>query len=46
MELQEPILAYLTTRLDDAPVIREDSNGKAPFDERVVEVEKKMEAEG
>ena len=46
MELQEPILAYLTTRLDDAPVIREDSNGEASFDEKVVEVEKTMEAEG
>ena len=46
MELQEPILAYLTTRLDDAPVIREDSNGEASFDEKVVEVKKTMEAEG
>ena len=46
MELQEPILAYLTTRLDDAPVIREDSNGAASFDDKVVEVEKTIEAEG
>ena len=46
MELQEPILAYLTTRLDDAPVIREDSNSEASFDEQVVKVEKTMEAEG
>ena len=28
MELQEQILAYLTTRLDDAPVIREERNGR------------------
>ena len=46
MELQEPILAYLTTRLDDAPVIREDLNGEGSTDEKVVEVEKTMEAEG
>ena len=46
MELQEPILAYLTTRLDDAPVIKKDSNGEASFDEKVVEVEKTKEAEG
>lgn len=29
MELQEPILAYLTTRMDEAPVIREEANGQA-----------------
>ena len=28
MELQEQILAYLTTRLDDAPLIREERNDK------------------
>ena len=46
MELQEPILAYLTTRLDDAPVIREDSNSEASFDKKDVKVETKLETEG
>ena len=46
MELQEPILAYLTTRLDDAPVIREDLNSEVSFDEKVIKDAKTMEAEG
>ena len=46
MELEEPILAYLTTRLEDAPVIREDSNGEASSGGQVIEVKKTMEAEG
>ena len=38
MELQEQILAYLTTRLDDAPVIREERNDKESSEETQDEV--------
>ncbi len=38
MELQEQILAYLTTRLDDAPVIREEKNDRESSGETQDEV--------
>tara|TARA_Y100000590_G_scaffold469226_1_gene655648 strand:- start:3917 stop:4306 length:390 start_codon:yes stop_codon:yes gene_type:complete len=43
MELQETILAYLTTRLYDAPVIRENRNDEESSEEKKDEVDQTME---
>ena len=43
MELQKQILAYLTTKLDDAPVIREESNGRESSGEGSEQLEKMKE---
>ena len=43
MELQTQILAYMTTKLDEAPLIREDKNENKPISESEDENKKNVE---
>ena len=43
MELQTQILAYMTTKLDDAPIIREDKNEKDSISELEDETKKNVQ---